>query len=618
MLEPLERLRGAIINGTLSITKRLLARYPELWLNIDPTHDGWCNLHYASFYGNYLVCFHLVLLMSKPHTRYLDIDLLTFDDLTVLHMPIVHHHLQTLHYLLQEFPKRWIDHKGGDLQRTPLQYCCMYSFADGLKLLLEFGANPRAQDANGDTCLHLCFAFGDWKCLEELVRFIVTRRLRSLFESSSTLESSIKNSDETRAALDAELQAYERIENKGGWRAVEYAASFELANRYKKQRETWIQRAVDEETVLRGSEWDNHMYFEGQLVLSAASSMGENSSSMPTSLGDILSSPMLLIQPIRQHILREPTPENFLDERAAFGRQHLRSLGEKTEIGENDTKRRRSNTTYAFGRPPARTPKSSLARLLAPATPQSSEFTKTPSLKSVMISPLVRAIKRRESSELIHTGNSPEKAEVSLVAETINSATLPGSSPFGSSYLNLAPNSTEQTLSIITDIPAIPPVLPMNVVTPTLRSSSLRFSPLNSSRRRSISTSVTQEDSSPAARAAAEAAVRSHGLLMHLGQGTFNLPNRRDTIRRNVSALALVLFTESRKLSRRPSVVDGKPKSTSLMNSPEKKFKVPIVSNLKSKEAQGSSELPLESSSVLDLTLAVQKISFNRVRNKPE
>ncbi|OBA20454.1 ankyrin, partial [Metschnikowia bicuspidata var. bicuspidata NRRL YB-4993] len=177
MLDPPERLRKAIVAGNLAISKRLLARFPELWLNVDPAHQGWCNLHYASFHGHYLVCFHLVSQMSRVRlneSSLCDLDLVTFDGLTVLHMPLRHHHSQTLHFLLQEFlGARWLDRRGGPVHRTPLHYCCVFRFIDGVKLLLEYGADWRLPDANGDTCLHLCFAYGGLKCIEALLNYVM-------------------------------------------------------------------------------------------------------------------------------------------------------------------------------------------------------------------------------------------------------------------------------------------------------------------------------------------------------------------------------------------------------------------------------------------------------------
>lgn len=179
MLEPLQRMRNAVIEGNLPIVKRILSRFPDLWLNIDPQNQGWSNLHYASFYGHYLICFHLISYMNKTmgndlQNRFTKLDLLAFDDTTVLHLCMRKKHSQTLHYLLQEFPgKLWLNSLAGELRQTPLHYSCQYNFKEGTTLLLEFGAKWDIQDKNGDTCLHLCFQYGSTGCLYELIKYIV-------------------------------------------------------------------------------------------------------------------------------------------------------------------------------------------------------------------------------------------------------------------------------------------------------------------------------------------------------------------------------------------------------------------------------------------------------------
>lgn len=295
MLDPAARLRAAVVSGNLAITKRLLARFPELWLNTDPTHDGWCNLHYASFHGHYLVCFHLVSVMRQAgrkashNSPVCDLDLETFGGYTVLHMPLHHHHLQTLHFLLQEFAsKRWLNHAGGPMCRTPLHESCAARFADGLTLLLEFGADWSATDANGDTCLHLCFAYGDLQCAEALLTHVMAEALlRRRQENSQSLNSQnltlnlnlilalalalnltsqassgvsprrtgasqgFALREQLRAYLHGVLAPLESAVNLRGQIPISHAASFEMERNYAAAKRRWVDRAVDDEYALR-------------------------------------------------------------------------------------------------------------------------------------------------------------------------------------------------------------------------------------------------------------------------------------------------------------------------------------------------------------------------------
>lgn len=180
MLDPSERLRNAIIEGNLSITKRILVKNPELWLNID-TKNGWNNLHYSSYNGNYLICFHLISFINQSKKLNNDLanvllnhnDMLTFDKLSVLHLTIRALHLQTLHYLLQEFPGTyWLNHKGGEREHTPLHYCCIYGFPEGLKLLLEKGADYNVVDNQGNNLLHLAFEYGNFECIKIFLHYL--------------------------------------------------------------------------------------------------------------------------------------------------------------------------------------------------------------------------------------------------------------------------------------------------------------------------------------------------------------------------------------------------------------------------------------------------------------
>ncbi|KAG7661690.1 AVO2 [[Candida] subhashii] len=234
MLDPSQRLRNAVIDGNLAIVKRLLSRFPELWLNNDPHNQGWSNLHYASYYGHYLICFHLISYINKTigkiTNKYAMVDLVAFDEITVLHLCTKMKHFQTLHYLLQEFPgKMWLNSTGGEFKQTPLHYSCIYGFKEGTKLLLEFGAKWNMVDSNGDSCLHHCFQYGSFGCMEALLRFIA-----------------IECKDKEKARK--KIHEFESIKNNKNWVASHYALTFDLVNQYKKLKQDIL--AIDFEETL--------------------------------------------------------------------------------------------------------------------------------------------------------------------------------------------------------------------------------------------------------------------------------------------------------------------------------------------------------------------------------
>lgn len=482
-----------------------------------------------------------------------DLDLITFDNLTVLHMPLMKHHSQTLHFLLQEFSgNQWINHRGGPLSRTPLHYCCVHGFADGLKLLLEFGADWTVQDKNGDTCLHLCFEYGHLEGLEELVKFTATRRLkRYLQESSSEYEDESKEiqpkeigpkdskfpsgslvshtKSAIRAAVQEDIARFESITNNKGWRAEDYAATFDMAKKYDSLKETWIDLAVEEELALRhltGTDSSLSMYVYDPVhdrlaklsLHSLASSFhglastGSAYSSLAGEAG-VLSSPIhLVMQPLLASSRHGSVVDNLAESTTAVpilkdvaaetkARQHSRSLPASTPEppGERPLQtRKRSYTSVAFAlRPPPllaiRTPILASGSMPQPPTTPllmemfKADLSKTPSLKSVTISPLVRYSKRRSSDEVANdTKTEPKPASFHTAASTTSSVSTasPGS------------------------------------LTPTSRRSSFSLSPLKFAlRQRSASISNSPKfEASNAARAAAEAAVRSRGSLFRLQQ----------------------------------------------------------------------------------------------------
>lgn len=229
MLEPSERLRSAIVEGNLSITKRMLFRFPELWLNVN-YRTGWNNLHYSSFNGNYLICFHLISFINQfkdENDELLNVytnhnDMLTFDKLSPLHLAIKKYHLQTLHYLLQEFPGvYWLNHKGGVECQTPLHYCCKFGFNEGLKLLLEKGADYSLLDNGGNNLLHLSFEYGNFECIKIFIKF--------LYDMPSNKRLAIKL-----------IKQFENCKNNKGWLPIELGLNFKLTNNYKNFKKSLI------------------------------------------------------------------------------------------------------------------------------------------------------------------------------------------------------------------------------------------------------------------------------------------------------------------------------------------------------------------------------------------
>ncbi|KAK6457261.1 uncharacterized protein RJT20DRAFT_106134 [Scheffersomyces xylosifermentans] len=399
MLEPSQRLRNAVIEGNLPIVRRLIARFPELWLNVDSSNKGWSNLHYASFYGNYLICFHLVSYINKNlgsiHKQYTSLDLLTFDGLTVLHLCVIKHHSQTLHYLLQEFPGRlWLNFPGGETQQTPIQHSCIYGFAEGVNLLLEFGANWELQDSNGDTCLHLCFQYGNLDCIRAIYKFVV-----------------MNYKDKEKSQL--KISQFEAIKNKKGWVGSDYSSSFDLISSYKHLKKELFALNFDfqESMVLTDISSSN----SSLLNLNAANNQSQ------TSLSDnkVLSSPIVpmsqgisAISKIENDDRLSPTPMNVTipatvgnvatttttTTTKTGGRAHSQSLPaapldmpvSKPNKHSSSTTRSRSNTSYNY-RPPI--PINTGNIMVSPRTanpPHTPTVSKAQSLKSVTISPSVR------------------------------------------------------------------------------------------------------------------------------------------------------------------------------------------------------------------------------------
>ncbi|EGW32831.1 uncharacterized protein SPAPADRAFT_137304 [Spathaspora passalidarum NRRL Y-27907] len=396
MLDPQQRLRKAVIDGNLPIVQRLLSRFPSLWLNVDSAHDGWSNLHYASYYGHYLVCFHLVSFINNDlESKYTKLDLLSFDNLTVLHVCIEGKHLQTLHYLLQEFPgKLWLNYPGGASKQTPLHWSCKYGFSEGTKLLLEFGASWDERDGNGDTCLHHCFQHGNTQCIQEILRYI------------------FQNTNDKEKAID-KIDYFERMRNKRGCVAFDYASSSSLARKYQLLKQDLM--ALDFSDSGEASSGSSMVY-----------TLHQNQSMHSLETSRILTSPILPMgiqkQEDNEHTIIHDdidttitTEEEEEEEEEKPGRRsHSQSLPTNPETTNSlpGTKvRSRSNTNYIYHPPNLNNiPVLGSPRFASPPVmpPPSTPITnRAPSLKSVTISPSVRS-NGHDSTEDSQRPESPQ------------------------------------------------------------------------------------------------------------------------------------------------------------------------------------------------------------------
>ncbi|KAG7193439.1 uncharacterized protein KQ657_000857 [Scheffersomyces spartinae] len=363
MLQPQERLRLAVIEGNLPIAKRLLSRFPELWLNIDYQNNGWSNLHYASNGGNYLVCFHLISLYNHRQSECKDLqitpfDLLAFDQMLVIHLAAENHHIQTLHYLLQEFPGSfWLNSPGGCHGRTPLHLSCIKGFQEGIRLLVEYGADPAIKDNLGNTSLHYLFEYEHMECVWAIHQVILRNA---------------KSKDEAEAFLNK----LELIKNNKGSTALDYAPSVAFRNQYKKRKQHVLSQDLNG-TILELADLVSR---KSALTLDETKSISSKGTltSTATNANCSLSNKFPVI---------EADVYPSLDDELITKRAHSQSLPtdlpQPTKISEHPTTtRRRSNTTIAKASTGTPQPPTATCGVYPKPPP--------PPLKSITISPSIR------------------------------------------------------------------------------------------------------------------------------------------------------------------------------------------------------------------------------------
>lgn len=192
MLDPYTRLKEAVILDKLSIVKLLLQRYPDLLHEADYKNNGWSLLHYASYYGNYLICVFLIQMGCDSNNNIRK----DFEGNSAIHLSIIKGDEQTCHLLLQHFPAtiEFTDSNGN----TPLLLACKHGHHKILSLLLSCSANIRARNLEDDSALHMALKHGNLDCCKILLK--------------SGLESDIMN--------------------KAGYKPSDVAFTFEIQKRY--------------------------------------------------------------------------------------------------------------------------------------------------------------------------------------------------------------------------------------------------------------------------------------------------------------------------------------------------------------------------------------------------
>lgn len=295
--------------------------------------------------------------------------MLTFNGLSPIHLAIQNCHLQTLHYLLQEFPGGyWLNHRESVHGRTPILYCCIYGFKDGLKLLLDKGADYTIVDNYGNNLLHTAFEYGNFDCIQIFVDH--------LFNSSVNKTLNLKL-----------IKLFENSKNQKGWLPIELSIDFKLTSTYKLYKKSLRSEGSDSDsftgTASRSASRSSGLSFSlNQFRDSQMSLVDSESDNLPST------SPLAAVVP---QVPQQTSPNKVLSSPILSlnefqKRTHSQSLPTQNEEEIPSVGRQRAYTAISQPSNPLSPPVVSHGTM-SPTTPV---MKKTSSLKSLTISPSIR------------------------------------------------------------------------------------------------------------------------------------------------------------------------------------------------------------------------------------
>lgn len=89
------------------------------------------------------------------------------DTVYLLHWAAINNRREIIKYLLEKGAD--VAARGGDLNSTPLHWCVRQGHLASTVLLMQAGADPTIQDAEGCACIHLASQFGHTAVLAYLI-----------------------------------------------------------------------------------------------------------------------------------------------------------------------------------------------------------------------------------------------------------------------------------------------------------------------------------------------------------------------------------------------------------------------------------------------------------------